>query len=93
MTRHRITIAPNTPRFGSHQLLVDGHDISNGVRSLRLSLGPGEIPSVELELGIVEIDRMESEQADLYIPDFTREALIALGWTPPAEASAVPEDS
>ncbi|MFI6883389.1 hypothetical protein [Streptosporangium canum] len=90
MTRHRITITPNTPRFGAHQLLVDGHDISNGVRSLRLALNPGEIPTVELGLGIIEIDRMESEQAELYIPDTTRDALITLGWTPPAPA--VPEE-
>ncbi|WP_068924994.1 hypothetical protein [Planobispora rosea] len=87
MTRHRVTIAPNTPTLGSHQLLVDGHDISRGVASLRMSLDAGEVPAVELELRILELDRMDLEDAELYIPDATRGALIALGWTPPGAES------
>lgn len=84
MTRHQVTIAPNADGLGCHRLLVDDHDISKGVRSLTMSLNPGEIPTVELELSLVEIDRLESKQADLLIPGSTRDALITLGWTPPA---------
>jgi hypothetical protein len=83
MIRHRIAITTNTPRLGLHQLAVDGHDISHGVSTLTMRLESGSLPVVELELGIVEIERVEAEEAELYIPDATRDALITLGWTPP----------
>jgi hypothetical protein len=85
MTRPRLTIAPNANGLGRHKVLADGQDISHGVRSVRLSLDPGELPSVELELAVIEIDGIDVEESRLYVPDATREALIALGWTPPED--------
>ncbi|GIH91967.1 hypothetical protein ACFFMN_33835 [Planobispora siamensis] len=53
-----------------------------------MSLNAGEVPAMELEMRILELDRIELEEAELYIPDDTRDALIALGWTPPGTAPA-----
>lgn len=85
MSRHKLMIVPNAEGYGSHHLHLDDQDISRGVRSLNLSLNPGDFPRVELEMAVVEIDRMEFETSELYIPDATKEALIALGWAPPRE--------
>ncbi|MER6942506.1 hypothetical protein ABT294_00660 [Nonomuraea sp. NPDC000554] len=84
MQRHKVTITPNANGFGAHQLHVDGQDLSRGVRSLQMSLDPGDAPRIELEMGIVEVEQMEFETPHLYISDATRDALVALGWTPPA---------
>ncbi|SEN85471.1 hypothetical protein [Nonomuraea pusilla] len=84
MKRHKVTILPNAGGFGAHGLQVDGHDISRGVRSLTMSLDPGTPPRVDLEMALVEVQRMEFETSELYISESTREALITLGWTAPA---------
>ncbi|MGW4663218.1 hypothetical protein [Streptosporangium sandarakinum] len=97
MTRHRITIAPNTPAPGTHQVVVDGQDISDAVNSLTLRVEGGVLPVVDVELAMVEVTRIDSEDAELYIPLTTRDALIALGWTPPPASSttqaATPEEA
>jgi len=81
MQRHKMKI---TPGMGAHAIHVDGHDLSRGVRTVRLTLEPGDAPHVELEMAIIEMDPVEFETPNLYIPDATRDALVALGWTPPA---------
>lgn len=83
-TPYKITVVPNSPSVGYHEVQVDGHDISLGVRDLRLEIKPGHLPRVELELQVHEIHQLQFETAELIIPDGTRDALIAMGWTPPA---------
>jgi|GEM_PF-6781270 len=85
MPRHDITITPNTPSPGRHRITVDGHDISNAVSSATLWLEPDGFPELELTLRIVETKTLTSPNTVVSISDDVRDALIRLGWTPPAE--------
>lgn len=66
--------------FGS-EIEVDGQRIPH-VRSVHLDAKVMELPSLTLDLLLheVEIDGV----MNVTVPDETRDALIALGWTPPA---------
>lgn len=63
---------------------VDGVDLSDGIRGLTVRLGAGQLPQVELDLIIVDLE-LEGDDSRLIIPEATRAALIALGWTAPEE--------
>lgn len=86
MRKHQIAITPNVNGHGTHGLYLDGHDISRGVTSVDLHVSGGDMPRVKLEMaGLNDVASMEFETPHVYIPDATREALIALGWAPPRE--------
>lgn len=68
-------------RPGSGVIALDGEAL-NGVRGLDLSAAAGEIPSLTVELLVNEVE-VDGEMT-VAVPDATREALIALGWTPPS---------
>jgi hypothetical protein len=63
---------------------VDGFDITKTVRGLRIDAHVGSIPTVEVELLFVNGTGVDAE-AIVRVPDATAEALVALGWKPPAE--------
>lgn len=69
---------------GPHSLTVDGHDISKGVRSLALDIERGSLPMLSIDLAVFEVTDVEGP-ARLLIPDGTRDALVAMGWTPPED--------
>lgn len=64
---------------------VDGHDISSAVRSVTFDAEVGTLPRVMLDLHIHDVTTVSSPETELHIPESTAEALIALGWSPPAE--------
>lgn len=66
------------------RIALDGHDVSSAVRGFRIT-AIGEVTRLELDLNVLDVTRIDSEQTEIVIPDATREALIALGWTPPVE--------
>ncbi|MGN9802067.1 hypothetical protein [Micromonospora sp. L32] len=68
---------------GFGRVVLDGNDVSNGVRALQISSAVGEVPRLELDVVVVEDLRFDGE-VRVVIPDATRETLEALGWTPPA---------
>ena len=55
-----------------------------GLGGLSLSLGVGEIPTGVLNVLLREVDT-EVENPRVVVPDKTRDLLVRLGWTPPAE--------
>lgn len=61
---------------------VDGHDISAAARAFRLDADVHGIPQLVVDLVVLESSTVSGE-ATVVIPEATREALIALGWTPP----------
>ena len=62
------------------RVLVDGHDVSHATRSITLT--PRE---ATLELDLVHFDGTTVDgEATLRVPPATHDALVALGWTPPA---------
>ncbi|MBM0203544.1 hypothetical protein JNW90_10760 [Micromonospora sp. STR1s_5] len=55
-----------------------------GVRSAVLNLGsPGEMPVLTVELLVPALSAVHGGPVEL--PEATRAALLALGWTPPAD--------
>jgi len=73
-----------TTRGATGTVEVDGVDLSTGVRGLTVKLGVGQLPKVELDLIVLELD-LDSDDTRLIIPEATRAALVALGWTAPEE--------
>jgi hypothetical protein len=66
-----------------HSLIVDGLDLSNGVRSAELTLASGELPTLVVDPLIIDLDGSEVERARVVVTDHASAALVALGWTPP----------
>ena len=78
------TIKITVNQLGRGQVLVDGVDISPAVVSANVDVQAGQRPRLIVELAGYVAD-VEAEDADLVIPERTREALERLGWTPPAQ--------
>lgn len=78
-----------TVKLGSdgvrHSLIVDGIDLSKGVRSATLTLASGELPTLEVDPVIVDLDGTDIEHARVIVTDQAAKALVTLGWTPPEE--------
>ncbi|MFC8290061.1 hypothetical protein ACFUJ0_06135 [Streptomyces sp. NPDC057242] len=77
---------PRTARItldgrGCGKVEIGGVDISHAVRALRFSSTAGELPTVELRLGVYDVSTQA--EAQVYVPEETEAALIAMGWTPP----------
>lgn len=63
---------------------LDGVDISNTLRGLRLSMSCTDVTTVELDVAVVETTDL-SAPVSAHIPAETRDLLVRLGWTPPEE--------
>lgn len=68
---------------GIGTIMVDGQNIANGCVGMALDLEPNRIPRIQLDLRIYEHAELVLADPIITIPDATRDALIALGWTPP----------
>lgn len=84
MSTHRIAITPDWPPGAGH-VELDGHDITDAIRGTAITMDAAGPPLVTLRLNVVELDGIDSKDAQVFITDDTREALIKLGWTPPGE--------
>lgn len=83
--KHRVAIDARNP--ANVTITVDGHDISKAVRGYVLSHErPGVEPVLLLDiLAPSHRTTFAGQTAVVELPDATREALVALGWTPPAD--------
>lgn len=79
----RTVHATLTPT-GQGTITVDGHDLSNATRGISLRSEVGQMPEILLDLVVIETTRIDAEEVEVTIPTATAEALVALGWTPPA---------
>jgi hypothetical protein len=70
-----------------HSLVVDGVDLSMGMRSAVLTLAAGELPTLVLDPLVTTLDGAELEHARVVVTDHAAAALIVLGWTPPEETA------
>lgn len=66
---------------------LDGEDISRDVHGVALQLDGRSVPTVVLDVIVQDIN-LGVGQAEVRIPDGTRDLLIRLGWTPPPGAGA-----
>lgn len=69
----------------SARVTVDGVDIASAVTAVTVHGNAWERPRITLELSIHDVTRISSPETELLIPEATAQALVALGWTPPAE--------
>lgn len=69
----------------SARVTVDGVDVSGAVTAVTVHADAWEHPRVTLELSVHDVTQISSPETELLIPESTAEALVALGWTPPAE--------
>lgn len=83
MTTASITLTPE--RGPGSRVTIAGHDITNAVHALTVSAEVGRIPTITLDLAVVDVTSLDADHTQILIPDHTRHALIALGWTPPGQ--------
>ncbi|GHH30229.1 hypothetical protein [Streptomyces rubradiris] len=62
---------------------LDGHDISRALVGLSLKLDSS--PLAEARLDVIAEELPIEAQVHVVLPDATKELLVRLGWTPPAE--------
>lgn len=86
MRRYDVGIEVNGP---TGHVSVGGEPI-RGVRALTYRASMHEMPSLELELAVHDVTRLNSKDTEILLPDETVKALIALGWTPPEGSSGDP---
>lgn len=82
-TNHRLAINAPSPR--AVEVHLNGQDIAHGLTGLTLTMGAGRVPQATLDLLILDVTEVQDTETRILIPDTTRDALIALGWTPPAD--------
>ena len=69
------------------RISLDGHEVSTAVRSLKLTAGAGEMPTLMLELlpGAVHVNASDGK---LLLEPGVVEILEAAGWTAPGKCAA-----
>jgi hypothetical protein len=80
---HRLAITATG--VGTAEVLLNGQDIANALTGLTLDMGVGKVPTATLDLLLIDTTKVQDAETRIFIPDATREALLALGWTPPTE--------
>ncbi|MFD5675602.1 hypothetical protein [Streptomyces sp. NPDC127040] len=88
MSRHQVEIHSAGPH--SYRVLVDGADIAKGLVGLTLRMGVDQVPSLELDLQLVDVAGLGPVEAEVVLGEGAHEALVALGWTPPADSQCDP---
>lgn len=68
-----------------HTCIVDGVDLSKGLRGVQLTLAGGELPTLTVDPLIFNLDGADLERTRLVVDEHAAKALVALGWTPPEE--------
>lgn len=79
MTVHDVRIEAKV--HGQGLIAVDGKDLSRAVRSFTVECEAGFVPTLRLELLVHDVST--AAEANVYIPEDTAAALVALGWSPP----------
>lgn len=83
MSRHQVEIGSSGL---THSLKIDGHDISCGATGLTLDMGvAGTLPRLQVDLQLIDVSTVSSIEAEVVLGAGAHEALVALGWTPPAD--------
>lgn len=77
-----LRISKPTDR-GGWLVELDGHDISRALIGLSLNVDGSPVAQVRLDVIAEELPTEAEVRA--YLPDATKELLVRLGWTPPAE--------
>ena len=71
------------PKPWEASIKVDGVNVADSVKGMKIDLGSDQLPRVELDLVVVDVS-LDLAHPQLFIPPSTRHLLIEMGWTPPA---------
>lgn len=82
MGRHHVEVHQDSP--SRYRVLIDGTDIAKGLTGLTLRLGADQVPRLELDLQLADMTGLGPIEAEVHLRKASHEALVALGWTPPA---------
>lgn len=80
---HTLRVSRSEDGYG-HRVVLDGQDIANSILGLTVAFKGGESPAATLDLVLDEIPT-ETDDVRVHLPEETRDLLVRLGWTPPAE--------
>lgn len=80
---HALRISRTETGHG-HRVELDGHDIAHSILGLTVAFKADESPAATLDLILDEIPT-ETDDVRVHLSDETRDLLVRLGWTPPAE--------
>jgi hypothetical protein len=69
---------------GGTRIELDSKDITCSVAALSVHVGVDHLPTAVLDVILHELDT-ELENPRVIVPEKTRDLLVRLGWTPPAE--------
>ncbi|MET8766331.1 hypothetical protein [Streptomyces sp. NPDC004658] len=69
---------------GGTEIDLDGEDIAGAVTHLSLHVGVDNKPTAVIDVVLHELDT-DLENPRVTVPQKTRNLLVRLGWTPPAE--------
>ncbi|MGW5616269.1 hypothetical protein [Streptomyces sp. NPDC003877] len=79
------TLRISTPTDRGGQVVeLDGVDVSRALLGLTLYVRAGDLPTAVLDVIAEEIPA-ELDEVRAYLPEATKDLLVRLGWTPPAE--------
>jgi hypothetical protein len=76
----QVAIFQDNPKEAS--ILLDGVNVADAVRGVKINLEAGCIPQIELDLVVVDVSA-DLAHPQILVPASTRHLLIELGWTPP----------
>ncbi|GAA3077845.1 hypothetical protein [Streptosporangium carneum] len=78
----RLSIA-GMPYRADYRLELDGHNVARGLQRAVLDLDRNSMPTLELEIRVHEVERLDVEEVEVVLPEATRDLLTRIGWTPP----------
>lgn len=88
----KLTITCNDPEPGHHRVKIGDLDISNSARGAAIDIKPGLPPAVTVDMHLWSATTVVDGPAAVTVSDATATALVALGWTPPAEPAPEPTE-
>lgn len=83
MSIRDVQITGLAPGYHNTRVTLDGTEVSRGLSGLTLQADAGDIPRLTLDLCMLDITKVGG-QMEILLSDATRELLVELGWTPPA---------
>jgi len=85
--QHRARIhLPGPGKPGGRLVVDDDIDLADAAVGFTLAApDPQQLPTLTVDLVLLGAVDVQVDEARVVLPDTTREALIQLGWTPPAD--------
>lgn len=80
MSLHDVTI--NLSGLNA-SVIIDGKDVTKGVRDLTLTWSPGRPGRLALDVDLYDVTTLGSTSTEVLVDDASAELLTTVGWTPP----------